>query len=127
MQLPFGTFSQLQYLFETNLVYYIPIWYDLAPTDFSKVFEQYQAHLEYQLGQEVPGTSKYLQVLFQHIAFFVVTLVTFIKLILSTRGRRYFLVLMVTCKYFSGTFSIQILSFLSQFGTFFQLSPADFG
>ena len=28
---------------------------------------------------------------------------------------------------FSGTFSIQILSFLSQFGTFFQLSPADFG
>ena len=69
MQLPFGTYSQLQYLFETNSVYYIPIWFDLAPTDFSEVFEQYQAHLEYPLGQVVPGTSGYLQVLFQHIAF----------------------------------------------------------
>ena len=51
--------------------------------DFSegdcKVFEQYQAHFEYPLGQVVPGTSGYLQVLFQHIAVFVVTLVTFIK------------------------------------------------
>ena len=73
MQLPFGTFSQLQYLFETNSVYYIPIWYDLGPTDFIKVFEQYQAHFEYPLGQVVPGTSGYLQVFFQHIAFFVVT------------------------------------------------------
>ena len=95
MQLPFCTFSQLQYLFETNSVHYIQIWYDLAHTDFSKVFEQYQAHFEYPVGQVVSGTSEYLQVVFQHIAFFVDTL---IKLILSTRGSRYFLVLLVTCR-----------------------------
>ena len=67
MQLFFGTFSQLQYLFETNSVYYIPIWYDLAPTDFSKVFEQHQPHFEYPLGQDlvVPGNLGYLQVFFK--------------------------------------------------------------
>ena len=64
-------------MFETNSVYYIPIWYDLAPTDFSEVFEQYQAHLEYPLGQVVPGTSGYLQVLFQHIAWVPVSAATF--------------------------------------------------
>ena len=69
MQLPFGTFSQLQYLFKTNSVCYITIWYDLAPTDFSKVFEQYQAHFEYPLGQVVSISSGYLQVLFQHSFF----------------------------------------------------------